>query len=119
MDDNDIQQLKDRVAKLESDQIQVTMTYNSDQNLFRSLQRTLMGNVNLGVGSFVMGTAPLADKSAMIEMKTTLQGFLPPRMTSTQRDAITSPAEGLIIYNLTTHKLNLRVAAAWEAITSV
>ena len=25
---------------------------------------------------------------------------------------------GLVIYNLTTHKLNVRVAAAWEAVTS-
>ena len=29
-----------------------------------------------------------------------------------------SPAEGLVVYNTTSHKLNVRVAAAWEAITS-
>ncbi len=39
-------------------------------------------------------------------------------MTGTQRDALVSPPEGLVIYNTTSHKLNVRVAAAWEAITS-
>lgn len=48
----------------------------------------------------------------------TVAGFLPPRMTEAERDLIAAPAEGLIVYNLTSHKLNLRVAAAWEVITS-
>jgi hypothetical protein len=39
-------------------------------------------------------------------------------MTEVQRDAISAPAAGLVIYNTTTNKLNLRVAAAWEVITS-
>jgi len=34
----------------------------------------------------------------------TTKGFLPPRMTTAQRDAIASPAEELIIYNLTDHE---------------
>ena len=37
--------------------------------------------------------------SAMLDVKSTSQGFLPPRMTTTQRDAITSPVAGLTIYN--------------------
>lgn len=57
--------------------------------------------------------------SAKVQIDSTTQGFLPPRMTTTQRDAIVSPAAGLIIYNTTTNKLNVRVAAAWEVITSV
>lgn len=61
-------------------------------------------------------SAPVA--SAVLESVSTTQGWLPPRMTTTQRDAISSPAEGLIVYNTTTHKLNVRAAAAWEAITS-
>jgi len=39
------------------------------------------------------------DASAMLDVKSTTQGFLPPRMTTTQRDAISSAATGLIIYN--------------------
>jgi hypothetical protein len=57
------------------------------------------------------------DSSAIVDMGSTTQGFLPPRMTTTQRNAITSPAEGLVIYNTTTHKLNV-YTTVWEQITS-
>jgi hypothetical protein len=43
---------------------------------------------------------------------------MPPRMTTTQRDAIASPTAGMVVYNSTTGKLNVRGAAAWEAVTS-
>lgn len=39
-------------------------------------------------------------------------------MSTTTRDALSSPPAGLVIYNTTTNKLNVRVAAAWEAVTS-
>ena len=37
--------------------------------------------------------------SAIVDMSSTTQGFLPPRMTGTQAEAITSPATGLLIYS--------------------
>lgn len=70
---------------------------------------TLTGNV--GVGGAAAASAALAVTS-------TTQGLLFPRMTEAERDAIAAPAAGLVIYNTTTNKLNLRVAAAWEVITS-
>ncbi len=39
-----------------------------------------------------------ADGSAMLDVKSTSSGFLPPRMTAAQRDAIASPGEGLIVW---------------------
>ena len=60
----------------------------------------------------------VADASAIMEMESTTKGFLPPRMTTTQRDAIGSPATGLVVYNTTTDKLNVYTGAAWEAVTS-
>lgn len=50
-------------------------------------------------GSIVVGggtSAPAA--SAQVDLVSTTKGFLPPRMTKTQRDAIASPATGLMIY---------------------
>jgi len=45
--------------------------------------------------------------SAQLDVSSTTRGFLPPRMTTTQRDAISSPAAGLVIYNTTTSKLQV------------
>lgn len=42
----------------------------------------------------------------------------PPQMTTAARDAMVNPPKGMMIYNTTTNKLNVRVAAAWEAVTS-
>lgn len=70
---------------------------------------TFTGNVGVGGA---------AAASAALTVTSTTQGLLFPRMTEVQRDAISAPAAGLVIYNTTTNKLNLRVAAAWEVITS-
>jgi hypothetical protein len=40
-----------------------------------------------------------------------------PVLTATEIGALT-PVEGMIVYNVTDHKLNIRVAAAWEEVTS-
>lgn len=45
-----------------------------------------------------------ADPSAVLTLISTVQGFLPPRMTTTQMNAISSPAEGLEIYAIDTHQ---------------
>ena len=39
-----------------------------------------------------------ANSSAILDVSSTTKGFLPPRMTYVQREAITSPAIGLMIY---------------------
>lgn len=41
------------------------------------------------------------DTSALLHLESDSLGFLPPTLTTQQRDAIFSPAEGLIIYNVT------------------
>jgi hypothetical protein len=51
---------------------------------------TATGNVGIGT------TTPNA--SARLDVTSSTQGFLPPRMTTTQRDAIVSPVAGLTIY---------------------
>lgn len=73
--------------------------------------------INYFGGKVGIGNATI-DVSAKVQIDSTTLGFLPPRMTTTQRDAIGTPASGLVIYNTTTGKLNVRGASAWEAITS-
>jgi hypothetical protein len=83
-------------------------------NLLRIYQGT--GNVIVDAGSFAVGTTTPSSK-ALVDLTSTTKGFLPPRMTTAQRDAITSVPAGLMIYNTTTNKLNV-YTTAWEAITS-
>lgn len=73
------------------------------------LRATKEGNIGIGT------TAPLA--CAQLEVASTERGFLPPRMTETQRDAIPSQVNGLIIFNLTTGKLQVRESSAWANLT--
>jgi len=53
------------------------------------------------------------DNSAMLDVKSTSKGFLPPRMTTTQRDLISSPATGLTIYNITNNRNETYNGSTW------
>lgn len=44
------------------------------------------------------------DNSTILQANSTTKGFLPPRMTTTQKNAIASPAAGLVVYDTTTNK---------------
>jgi hypothetical protein len=57
------------------------------------------------VGSVIIGTATLT-ASALLSMSSTTKGFLPPVMTKTQRNAISSPASGLLVVNSTDQTLD-------------
>ena len=57
-----------------------------------------------GVGISEASIVPHA--SSILELKSTSRGFLAPRMTTGERDAITAPATGLLIYNTTTNAFN-------------
>ena len=53
------------------------------------------------------------DPSSILEMRTTDKGILIPRMTTVERDAITAPATGLMIYNNETNQYNFYNGSAW------
>lgn len=61
----------------------------------------------------VIGEAGI-DGSAFLEIESTTKGFLPPRMTSAQRDAIATPATGLMVYNSTDSTYSVRRNSGWQ-----
>lgn len=69
-----------------------TSTYDSLMK-FRGTDGKVSIRTSLNVGA---AAYPVA--SAALEVTSTTQGFLPPRMTATQASAISSPAEGLLVY---------------------
>ena len=54
--------------------------------------------------------------SAIIDCESTTKAFLPPRMTATQRDAISSPIAGMVIYNTDDNVLNFHNGTTWGAV---
>ena len=56
-------------------------------------------NAQIGIGTLT------PDPSSNLELKSTSQGFLPPRMTTEEQALIANPAIGLTIYNTSTSQL--------------
>ncbi len=74
----------------------------------------VLNNSNLhnnGAGVGVGTNTP--NTSAKLEVASTTQGFLPPRMTTVERDAIASPAPGLTIYNTSVNCLQWWNGTIW------
>jgi hypothetical protein len=66
------------------------------------------------VAAIRVGTSITIEASAILQADSTTKGFLPPRMTTTQRNAIASPATGLVLYDSTTNKLCCYNGSTWN-----
>ena len=64
-------------------------------------------------GNVLIGTSTNVP-SAVVNVNSTTQGFLPPRMTNAQMLAIATPSEGLVVYDLTNRKLCCYDGATWQ-----
>jgi hypothetical protein len=60
------------------------------------------------------GSTAALNSSACLQADSTTKGFLPPRMTTTQKNAIASPAAGLVVYDSTTNKLCCYNGSTWN-----
>jgi hypothetical protein len=94
-----------------------TFTHNNSNIAFRILSNSVI-QLNPIAGNVLVGTTTDV-ASSKLTVESTTQGFLPPRMTTTQKNAIASPATGLVVFDTTLNKLCVRGASAWETITSV
>lgn len=72
------------------------------------------GYSNVFQSPFVVGQTTAPDASAILEAESTTKGFLPPRGTETQRDAIASPATGLHFYNTTVQRPQFYNGTTWS-----
>lgn len=66
------------------------------------------------VGINTDGSTP--HPSSILHLKNSEKGFLAPRMTTTQRLAINSPAEGLLVYDINTKAFWYFTDGSWEAL---
>jgi hypothetical protein len=72
------------------------------------------GNAGYIQGNFCIGAVAYAGASAVLDLRSTTRGFLPPRMTTTEKNAIASPAAGLVVYDNTTNKLCCYNGSTWN-----
>jgi hypothetical protein len=76
------------------------------------------GAGSMGASGLFVGSGGLV-ASAILQANSTTKGFLPPRMTTTEKNAISTPATGLVLYDTTLNKLAVYTGSAWETITSI
>jgi hypothetical protein len=66
----------------------------------------------------INATGAVSSPDAMLDVSSTTKGFLPPRMTTDQRIAITSPSAGLLVFDSTENQLFIFSNGAWSSIAS-
>jgi len=57
------------------------------------------------------------DASAALELSSTTRGFLGPRLSQTQINAVNSPATGLLVFNTDSSKFYFYDGSAWLAVS--
>lgn len=63
---------------------------------------------NVGIGT--------NNPQAILDVDSTSSGFLPPRMSTGQRNGIANPRNGMIIYNISTHAMEMYSQGHWTAL---
>ena len=79
----------------------------------------LNANLSVNTTGIVASTSAYSGStaSAVLEATSTTQGFLPPRMTTLQRNAISSPANGLIVFDTDVQNLCYRRDSTWVQVS--
>ncbi len=73
---------------------------------FLGLSFPVLSQVKIG------GSSPTPNATAVLELESTSKGLLPPRLTLAERDAISAPATGLIIFNTSTNCLQVQMGSS-------
>ena len=90
--------------------------YDFNPNVVATTTNTTLRAFQSSLGGVYINTTSY-NASAILQADSTTQGFLPPRMTTTQINAIASPAVGLMAYNTTLDCPVFYSAAGWRKIS--
>ena len=86
----------------------IALGFSADQT-DAPLQITSSGNVGIGT------TSP--EPSSLLDLNSITQGFLAPRMRTSERDSIGSPANGLIIFNTDSETIDVFTnGGGWKSV---
>ncbi len=96
--------------ELRSTKMGVGPNYYNAANYPTPANNSLIIEPGVGIGTSNPNSAALLDLTSNVSP---YQGFLLPRMTTGQRDLISSAPAGLVIYNTTTNNLEYRNNAGW------
>ncbi|MCK9614484.1 MAG: hypothetical protein M0R48_03150 [Candidatus Omnitrophica bacterium] len=83
-----------------------TIRFNTAGSLEAHERMRITNTGNVGIGT----TSP----QAKLDVNSTTSGFLPPRMTEAQRNAISSPAQGSVIFNTSSQRINYYDGSRWR-----
>jgi hypothetical protein len=70
-------------------------------------------NAQVGIGTTTPEPSALLDVNADNLPADAKKGLMPPKMTQAERDNISSPAVGLMVYNTTTNRVNFWSGSEW------
>ena len=101
-----------------------TSSIHDAVNVSDSLKAGTSDSLLIGVNALVVKTngqvginIDTPDGSAILDISDITKGFLYPRMTTTQRDNIPTPAAGLSVYNTTNDDPNFFNGTDWRRVT--
>ena len=77
--------------------------YNKDNSI--QFENTTSNGKIIGTG--------IKNASAKLQVESITQGFLPPRMTTTEKNAISTPAAGLMVYDTTLNLISVYNGTIW------
>ena len=103
----------------------LTLAYNGSVPTATASNQLNIGNVLWGSGCSGTGTTAAGslsvgvtapDASALLDLTSTTKGLLLPRMTTTQINAIATPAAGLMVYNTTINHPCFYNGTSWQRV---